>query len=366
MKSEFGLEENEGMDECLIPKSAVFEGNLNAEGKVIINGRFVGGKVTVNGQVYVGTEALVTGEIEANEVIVGGRFEGNVIALDRLEIESAGKLFGEIQAKRLLINDGAEFEGTCRMTGGEAKPAAQKTSAQPVTKQPPASEPVAESKRITVTIDGPAGAGKTTIARRLASELNYTYLDTGAMYRALTWKALKNKLDLKDENALVEMAAGTELKIISQKDYTQVLVDGRDVSEEIRKPYVSRGTSAIADVKGVREIMVWLQRKSANGRGVVLEGRDTGTVVFPDAEKKFYLDASLEERALRRANELEKKGVNLDLDQVMDDIRKRDERDRSRPYGALKKAEGAIIIDTTKMNIDDVTKVALRHIGLNN
>lgn len=208
-----------------------------------------------------------------------------------------------------------------------------------------------------IAIDGPAGSGKSTVAKLVANELGFLYVDTGAMYRALTLKAMQKGVDLKDESALIELAKKTSIKLEGQSDgRLKVFLDAKDVTNQIRTPEVTSNISYIANVPGVRQEMVKLQRRIGHSaeKGAVLEGRDIGTVVFPDAPKKFYLDASVEERARRRHKELLENGINTQLDRIEADIRIRDKKDQTRKVGALKKAADAILIDTTDLTVQEV------------
>lgn len=201
-----------------------------------------------------------------------------------------------------------------------------------------------------IAIDGPAGSGKSTVARMAARKLGFVYLDTGAMYRAATWKAMRSGADMEDREALAASAAGTDIRF----EDGRVLVGGEDVTDDIRSPEVTGNVYRLADVQGVRDAMVLLQRKLGAEGGIVAEGRDIGTIVFPGAETKIYLDASVSERALRRWRELEKKGIEVPLSEVERDISERDSRDRNRKIAPLKTAEGAVVLDTTDMTIEEV------------
>lgn len=204
-------------------------------------------------------------------------------------------------------------------------------------------------KKPVVAIDGPAGAGKSTIAKIVARELGYLYIDTGAMYRAITWKVMANKIDLRDERKIVEMSRKTDIKLVQSDDKLKIFVDGKNVSEKIRSENVTKNTNTIAAIQGVRKILRDKQRLLGRNGGVVMEGRDIGTAVFPDAEKKFYLDAKPKERALRRWKELKAKGKRVSLKKIAEAIRRRDYRDIHRGISPLKKAKDAIVIDSTSL-----------------
>ena len=190
---------------------------------------------------------------------------------------------------------------------------------------------------VTVTIDGPAGAGKSTVARRLASALGFEFLDTGAFYRAVTLAVLRRQVDPQDTARVAQLAESLRLENRGR----QMLMDGEDVSEAIRTPEVGRAIGAIADNVAVRQILTRQQRESAAGRRIVTEGRDQGTVVFPDATCKIFLTAGREERARRRLAQLQTAGVAATLEQVLADQDRRDAQDQARPTGALRPAEDA-------------------------
>ena len=217
-------------------------------------------------------------------------------------------------------------------------------------------------KPLIIAIDGPAGSGKSTVSKIVAKKLAILYIDTGAMYRALTLKAMRQGFNLEDEHALVSLAKSTRIGL-EEEDKLRVFLDGEDVSLYIRTPDVTANVKYIARVPGVRREMVALQRSiSQKHGGAILEGRDIGTVVFPDADYKFYLDASPEERAKRRCKELIESGENASEISVKEDILTRDNSDMKRSVGALKKCDDAIFIDTTGLSIDGVTEKILSYI----
>ena len=210
------------------------------------------------------------------------------------------------------------------------------------------------SRRIIVAIDGPSGAGKSTVSRTLARELGYIYVDTGAMYRAIGWKAVQEGVALKEGTELRALCVRTEVTLAEKDGVTAVYVDGRDVTELIRTPDMSMTASAVSAQPCVRERLLELQRALGRRGGVVLEGRDIGTVVFPDAEAKFYLDADVGERAMRRFKELSAKGVDVDFDRTVEEVAKRDYDDSHRDIAPLKKADDAIRVDSTAMSVQEV------------
>ncbi len=201
-----------------------------------------------------------------------------------------------------------------------------------------------------VAIDGPAGAGKSTVTRRLADRIGFKFLDTGAMYRAVTFAALQRQVDLNDEKKLAELARTLTIQI----DSDQVLVDGQNVSEEIRDPVVTRNVVAVADCEPIRSYLVRLQREIASHGNFVCEGRDQGTVAFPDAFCKIFLTASQNYRAKRRVQQMEKAGKFVDYDQVIREQRIRDDQDQRRKIGRLQKADDAIEVNTDDKSVDEV------------
>lgn len=221
---------------------------------------------------------------------------------------------------------------------------------------------MSDSQKRIITIDGPAGAGKSTVAKRLAAKLGLSYLDTGAMYRALTLKAIRQDVNLDDEDALVQLARRTTIDLENNGSIIKVFLDDEDVSEAIRTIEVTNKTFYVARAPRVREIMVEWQRAMGERKGVVVEGRDIGTVVFPKATKKFYLDADVDERSRRRIEELREKGNDVDADKLTAELKERDHKDKTRDAGPLKKADDAIFIDSTHLSIDEVVDVMLKHI----
>ncbi|MDD5496035.1 MAG: (d)CMP kinase [Candidatus Omnitrophica bacterium] len=219
----------------------------------------------------------------------------------------------------------------------------------------------AKKKKIVIAIDGPAGSGKSTISKIMAKRLKVLYVDTGAMYRALTLKAMREKLDLEDEPALVRLARFAKIDLVEGSSL-KVFLDGEDVSDRIRTSEVTGKVKYIARVSGVRKEMVRLQRAIGRKTSAVLEGRDIGTVVFPDADYKFYLDADLKERAKRRHKELIEMGHDSNVNSVKEDIMVRDESDMQRDVGALKQAKDAIFVDTTHLTIDEVVEKMMSYI----
>ncbi|MBE5731243.1 MAG: (d)CMP kinase [Clostridiales bacterium] len=210
-----------------------------------------------------------------------------------------------------------------------------------------------------IAIDGPSGAGKSTLAKILASELGITYLDTGAMYRALGLKAYRLGIAANDEPKVKELIGNTVIDVLASEGGTQVFLDGEDVSTQIREHHISKMASDISALHCVRIFMVDLQRKIASLRPSVLDGRDIGTVVLPNADYKFYLTASVEERAHRRYLELLARGEKCDEAQIREDIAKRDYNDMNRQHSPLKKADDAIEIDSTSLSVDEVKQKML-------
>jgi CMP/dCMP kinase len=213
-----------------------------------------------------------------------------------------------------------------------------------------------------IAIDGPSGAGKSTLAKRLAKELQFIYLDTGAMYRALALKVLRQGVDLADDARLEELIAETEIDLQESHGKLEVLLDGEDVAAQIRTPEVSQMASKVSALRVVRSRMLELQRMMGKRGSVVAEGRDIGTVIFPEAEVKVFLDASVGERARRRHDELKAAGRVVDLDETRREIEERDKRDSERDVAPLRKADDALTIDSSSVNADEVAARVLARI----
>ena len=215
-----------------------------------------------------------------------------------------------------------------------------------------------------ITIDGPVGSGKSTIGRLLAKRLGFVYLDTGAMYRVIALEARESGIDAADEAALAALCREIKISFKQSEDQQLVFSSFRDVTEAIRTPQISMLASSISAVKSVRNALVALQREIGAHGGVVVDGRDAGTVIFPQARFKFYLDASVEIRAQRRYKEFIEKKINIDYNNLFLDIQKRDYDDSNRTIAPLKPAPGAVIIDTSSMTREDVLKAISLHIDL--
>lgn len=208
-------------------------------------------------------------------------------------------------------------------------------------------------KRINIAIDGPAGAGKTTVAREVARRLGYKYVDTGAMYRAVAWKALQLGIPLENEDDIAKVAGDIRIDFDSS-DGSRVLVDGLDVSREIRTPDVTRLSSPVSAISAVRRHLVAQQKRLAQDGGVVMEGRDIGSVVLPDAEVKVFLTASVEERARRRWAEMQSAGMQMDMETLKREIQERDHRDSTRSDSPLTRTPDAVLINTDNLTVDEV------------
>ncbi len=219
-----------------------------------------------------------------------------------------------------------------------------------------------EDRLLVITVDGPAAAGKSTVARALARRLGFRYLDTGAFYRAVTWKALEAGVDMTDARQLTAVAQRARIELKPDSQGLRVLCDGCDVTREIRTPEVTQNIYHVADEPPVRKVLIEQQRQFSRCHDLVAEGRDQGTEVFPDAEVKFYLDALAQERARRRLGDLAESGKDVSLEEVAREIEERDARDRSRRMGALRKACGAVVLDSTEMTAEEVVEQMVREI----
>lgn len=213
-------------------------------------------------------------------------------------------------------------------------------------------------KRV-IAIDGPAGAGKSTVAKIVAEKLGYTYIDTGAMYRGVAWKTLQQSQEARDEDIL-RAVQDIDVRLACTESGTRVTVDGTDVTQEIRTPEVTHIVSRVAALGPVREKMVELQRAMAADGAIVMDGRDIGTNVLPNADVKIFLTASVEERARRRYDEMKEKGYAVNFDELKGEIALRDKQDSEREISPLRQAEDAVLLDTTSLSIDEVVTHVLK------
>lgn len=212
-----------------------------------------------------------------------------------------------------------------------------------------------------IAIDGPAAAGKSTIAKLVAKKLGYTYIDTGAMYRAITYKVLQSAIDPRDEEEITKLIAQIEIELQPDEGMQKVLLDGIEVTDAIRSHEVTTNVSAIAALTSVRELLVAKQQDLAAQSSVVMDGRDIGTAVLPEAELKIFMTASVEERAERRLLEEQQRGMTSDYETLKREISERDQADSERKISPLKKAEDAITIDTTGKTIEEVTNSIIKY-----
>lgn len=212
--------------------------------------------------------------------------------------------------------------------------------------------------KINIAIDGPAGAGKSTVAKWVAKQLRYVYIDTGAMYRAIAWNVIRHGVQ-EDTLKMIDVAMNTTIKLLPGEEKQTVLVDGEDVSEAIRTPEISNFTSVVAQIGEVRELLVKMQQAMAVDKGVVMDGRDIGTHVLPDAELKVFLTASVEERANRRFRELTDKDASVSLEQIKADIAARDHMDETRAISPLVQAADARRVDSSDMTIEQVVQLII-------
>ena len=215
------------------------------------------------------------------------------------------------------------------------------------------------SRQLIIAIDGPVGSGKSTLARRVAAMLGYIYIDTGAMYRSVALKALRRGVPLEAADQLTALTGETRIDLRAQDGTQQVFLDGEDVTAAIRTPDVAQAASKVAVVPGVRKVLVAEQRRAGDQGGVVMEGRDIGSVVFPDAQLKIFLTASPEIRAERRWREHQQKGDSIDLARTLEEIRERDRRDRERATSPLVRAQDAVVVDSTAMEPEEVARLVV-------
>ena len=220
-----------------------------------------------------------------------------------------------------------------------------------------------ENNSPVITIDGPSGAGKGTVCQRLAEKLGWPLLDSGAIYRVLALAALHYEVALDNEEALVALASHLDVSFVAGSDGVRIVLEGEEVSAAIRTEQSGNAASKIAAFPRVREALLRRQRAFRSAPGLIADGRDMGTVVFPDAEAKIFLDASAEERANRRLKQLQEKGFDVNFDRLLIEIRERDERDRNRPVAPLRPADDALILDSTSMAIDAVVDAILQHVS---
>lgn len=207
-----------------------------------------------------------------------------------------------------------------------------------------------------VGIDGPAGSGKGTVTKNVANKLGLINIDTGSTYRCVALEVINQKIPLEDKERIIEIAKTIKIEIETLSDGDKIFLNGKEVTKEIRSKEVTQIVSQISSIKEVRFQMVELQRKLAEGKNVIMEGRDICTYVFPNADVKIYLDASVEERAKRRYKENKEKNIDMTYEEVIENIKKRDENDKAKEIGALKKAEDSIVVDTTSLTIEEVVE----------
>ncbi len=218
------------------------------------------------------------------------------------------------------------------------------------------------TKELIIAMDGPSGAGKSTAARSVAARLGYLYFESGALYRAMAWQVIQEAIDPENIESLKNLCRRIEISIRNVQGQSRILVGQKDVTDEIKTPLLDRVSSQISAVAPVRERLLHLQRQVGRRGGVVIEGRDIGSVVFPDADLKFYLDASSDLRARRRYDELRRRGLNVTLESVCEEIQLRDHRDMERDLAPLKRPEDAIYIDTTHLTLDQVVDTMMGEI----
>ncbi|MDG6882676.1 Cytidylate kinase [Phocoenobacter uteri] len=219
-----------------------------------------------------------------------------------------------------------------------------------------------KNKNRVITVDGPSGAGKGTLCYALAKQLNFDLLDSGAVYRILALAALKSNVAFDDEQALSDLAENLDIQFIPQNDEVNVILNGENVGDQIRTAEAGQNASKVAAFPKVRAALLQRQRDFSTEKGLIADGRDMGTVVFPDAQVKLFLDASAEERAKRRVNQLQSKGFNANFDKILAEIKERDDRDRNRAVAPLVPASDALLLDSTNLSIEEVIKQALDYI----
>ncbi|MCT8720469.1 (d)CMP kinase [Glaesserella parasuis] len=216
---------------------------------------------------------------------------------------------------------------------------------------------------IVITVDGPSGAGKGTLCHALAEKLGFDFLDSGAIYRILALAAVKQGITFENETALAQLGRNLNVKFVPENNEIQVILDGENVGDQIRTTQAGQNASKIAVYPQVREALLQRQRDFRSPKGLIADGRDMGTVVFPEAEIKFFLDASAEERTKRRVKQLQEKGFNANFDEILAEIKERDFRDRNRPVAPLVPAKDAMILDSTHLSIEEVIQQALDYIA---
>lgn len=215
-------------------------------------------------------------------------------------------------------------------------------------------------KGLTIAIDGPSGAGKSTVASSLGRRLGYLYIDTGAMYRSVALGVKEKGIFPEDELAVSQLASSLHITFVTEEEQTRIFCEGEDITEAIRTPEISHLASSISRQKGVREALVRKQREMGREGGVILEGRDIGTVVFPDADVKFYLDAEGDERVRRRYHEMVEKGVKVDFKETQEELLQRDHNDIHRSHSPLRKADDALFIDSTHRSAEEIVEEMVR------
>jgi cytidylate kinase len=217
-----------------------------------------------------------------------------------------------------------------------------------------------KKKGLTIAIDGPSGAGKSTVASSLGKRLGYLYIDTGAMYRSVALGVKEKGIFSEDELAVSQLASSLHITFVTEEEQTRIFCEGEDITEAIRTPEISRLASSISTQKGVREALVRMQREMGREGSVILEGRDIGTVVFPDADVKFYLDAEGDERVRRRYHEMVEKGVKVDFKETQEELLQRDHNDMHRSQSPLRKADDALFIDSTRRSVEEIVEEMVR------